>query len=133
MQHTYPQETIGTTLVDVTEQLEHRRVYTRKHAEQLEVGELTRGPLTQQCFDAPAHVHCVHLSPRAQQACAQALRNLMGGPQRLGIEGLLGLYFSDGARMLTQLMDDLDAWGIAYGYLNIHVGSHVSYRPVRSA
>ena len=59
---TYPQESAGVTLLSCEHGGERRRVFARRRGTRLEVGEFTRGPLTSELYDAPAHHHCIQLS-----------------------------------------------------------------------
>lgn len=111
----YPLESVGTTLLDTTEDGERRRVYMRERAGGIEVGELSYGPLTQAIFDAEERHHCVHL-PCEERAVVEKVLETMG-------EGLC----------LVDLMDELDARDVPYGYLNSIAGQCVSYRPARKS
>lgn len=113
MEESYPQETLGTTLIDVAIRGERRRIYLHQRLEYWEVGEFTQGPLTQEVYGAPVHLHCVHL---ANDEIARKAAH----------------FFKDGEYFLADYMDSLDEQGIAYGYLNNHEGGRVSYRPARS-
>ena len=129
MNTTYPHETMGKTLLLCDEGDERRRVYARRRNQLLEVGEFSWGTSTLVGYGAPAHVHCVHLERHGQQGCAASLTRLGYGERK--VEELLEQYFAKEKGLLTDFMDDLDAWGVPYGYLNVDVGSHVSYRPAR--
>ncbi len=113
MEHVYPQETIGHTLYEEFEDGELRRVYKRGHEGWIEIGEFTRGPLTQNMYGAPAHLHCIHVDNEHLE--------------RIQVEK----FFEKGSPFLVDYMDELDEQGIPYGYLNCEMDSHVSYRPAR--
>ena len=112
MTSTYPQETVGTTLLCVTHYGEYRRVYMRKRKGYLEVGELTQGIVTQEVYQSDAHLHAIHL------------------PLEFPEEYLLD-FFKEDEPFLADYMDALDAKGIAYGYLNSEANKYVCYRPAR--
>lgn len=112
MVRTYPQETLGTTLLDVTHNNEKRRVYMRSRAGYLEVGEFTRGHLSQVAYEWPVHLHCIHL------------------PADYSPDDLRR-YFSLDEPYLADLMDDLDSKHVSYGYLNSVANRYVSFRPAR--
>lgn len=109
MEKKYPQEYVGTTLLEVESAGEYRRVFMRPKLDCYEVGEFTKGPLTQSIYNAPAHLHCIHV-----QDCNQ---------------DELQAFFGGGEPMLSDLMDELDTQGVPYGYLNSMMGQYVSYRP----
>lgn len=110
MKSSYPQENMGVTLLDVTYAKERRRVYVQNRMGYLEVGEFTRGPLTQKLYGWPVHLHCMHL------------------PSNFPIEELQE-FFLLGEPFLADYMDELDAKGVPYGYLNSVTSKYVSYRP----
>ena len=112
MTSTYPQETVGTTLLCVNDNGEFRRVYTRKRKRYLEVGEFTRGIVTQGIYQSPAHLHAIHL------------------PLDFPEEELLE-FFKEGDPFLADYMDALDIEGLTYGYLNGAENQYVSFRPAR--
>ncbi|MDO4806934.1 MAG: hypothetical protein Q4A07_06775 [Coriobacteriales bacterium] len=103
-------ETLGTTLVEDRVGKEYRRVFMvdRKYA--LDVGEYSYGPQTQLAYESLTHHHVVHLTNR-------------------GLAELVESCFAAGAEYLTDLMDELDAKGIPYGYLNTIPGKYVAFRP----
>lgn len=107
----YPQLGMGTTLVDVCDEGERRRVYALVHPSYVEVGEFTCGALTEQAYEAPAHVHSVQLPATSDLDAIER-------------------YFSEGEPLLADYMDLLDAQGVSYGYLNSHPGKYVAYRPM---
>ena len=111
MRRTYPQEAVGETLIEVHEDDERRRVFLRHRRSYLEVGEFSRGALTEETYDAPVHYHCVQLEP--------------------SLETNAKAFFSRDEPMLTDYMDELDREGVSYGYLNDMAGRYVSYRPAR--
>lgn len=107
-----PQETMGTTLLARESGEDFRRVYLLKRNGYVELGEFSRGPLTQGTFGAPTHAHSLHL-------------------EDMSLEEDLKAFFAAGEPQLADLMDELDAQNIPYGYLNSTTGSHVSYRPAK--
>ena len=113
MERTYPQETMGITLYIECTNTDLRRIYLKRRASYVEVGEFSKGVVAQEVFGVPAHVHCVQLR------CATT-------------EGLCKDYFANGGTDLAGLMDVLDERGIDYGYLNNVGNSYVSYRPAAS-
>ncbi|MBR3158990.1 MAG: hypothetical protein IKF14_07775 [Atopobiaceae bacterium] len=129
MSQVFQQEMQGTTLLMVDQGNEWRRIFAHREHTELEVGEFTRGPLTSEVYDAPAHYHCVRLDCAGMQEGAVRLGELLGEVGQSDFELLLHGYFADEHRFLADLMDELDGWHIPYGYLNGVVGSHVSYRP----
>ena len=126
---TYPQESVGVTLLSCEHGGERRRVFVRRRGTRLEVGEFTRGPLTCELYDAPAHHHCIQLGASASGALAQTLSELQGIPKEQGIADLLRAYFAHGEKFLADLMDLLDGESVPYGYLNSMMGKYVAYRP----
>lgn len=110
---TYPQQTLGTTLLATTSGTEDRRVYLCKRVGYVEVGELTLGTLTRDLYDAPAHLHCIHLDDE-------------------DVPRDLSSFFSSNDLYLVDLMDALDERGVPYGYLSNEGGRHITYRPARS-
>lgn len=113
MERTYPQETLGTTLVEQDLGSEWRRVYLVERERRTEVGELSKGDITQATYGAPVHLHCVHLYEPAAVEFARA-------------------FFAQGDLYLADLMDALDERDLPYGYLNNEPGKFVSYRPARA-
>ena len=112
MTKTYPQETLGTTLLDITHANERRRVYAHGRAGYLEVGEFTQGPLTQALYEWPVHLHSIHLSADFP---LEDVRQ----------------YFCLGEPYLADYMDELDTRHIPYGYLNSVMNKYVSFRPAK--
>lgn len=112
MSLTFPQEVAGRTLLEVSSGDEKRRVFSRSHKTYHEVGEITRGALTQEIYNAPEHHHSVHLRDGSAVEYAQR-------------------FFDHGEPFLIDLMDKFDEKGISYGYLNSVMGKHVAYRPAR--
>ncbi len=110
MTTTYPQETLGTTLLDTTSNGERRRVYLRLMGPLVEVGEFTSGPLTQELYHAPAHIHSIHLRNEGTLDEPQA-------------------FFLEDEPFLADYMDHLDDLNVPYGYMNTMMGRYVSYRP----
>ncbi len=110
MTTTYPQETVGTTLVLVVSKGEYRRVYLRERTAGIEVVEFTKGPLTQELYDAPTHHHSIKLQGDA-------------------LAGYVKSFFRKGNLFLVDLMDEFDKLNIPYGYLNNMEGQYVTYRP----
>ena len=109
MIRTYPQEFVGETLIEARDADESRRVFLRCRSDYVEVGEFSRGTLTQEAYGTPVHFHCVQVAP-VHEAHARA-------------------FFSHETLMLADYMDRLDGEGIPYGYLNDIAGKYVSYRP----
>ena len=126
---TYPQESAGVTLLSCEHGGERRRVFARRRGTRLEVGEFTRGPLTSELYDAPAHHHCIQLSASASRRLTRTLFEWLGAPGEQGVEDLLRAFFVRDERFLTDLMDLLDSRCVPYGYLNSMMGKYVSYRP----
>ena len=126
---TYPQESAGVTLLSCEHGGERRRVFVRRRGTRLEVGEFTRGPLTYELYDAPAHHHCIQLGAPASRLLAQRLSERQGVPREQGIADLLRAYFVRDERFLADLMDLLDSQSVPYGYLNSMMGKYVAYRP----
>ncbi len=106
----YPQETLGTTLLNDVVEGEYRRVYAVARKGFLEVGEFTKGPLTEALYNAQVHLHTIQIYHES------AIKELK-------------VFFAGGCPYLADYMDDLDARGIPYGYMNSMVGKYVSYRP----
>lgn len=106
----YPQETLGTTLLNDIVEGEYRRVYAVTRKGFLEVGEFTKGPLTEALYNAQVHLHTIQIYHES------AIKELKA-------------FFAGGCPYLADYMDDLDARGIPYGYMNSMVGKYVSYRP----
>lgn len=128
MTGSYPQETVGITLFEDYAIDERRRVFMRHHMNRLEVGEFTRGNLTEGIYGEQTHFHCLHLDDEAQRLCAARLALEVSD----GDEGALGAFlhnYFDASRTLADLMDELDRLGVAYGYLNVRDGGHIRYRP----
>lgn len=125
----YPQESAGVTLLSCGHGGERRRVFVRRRGTRLEVGEFTRGPLTRELYDAPAHHHCIQLGASASGALVQVLSELQDIPKEQGIADLLRAFFARDERFLADLMDLLDGESVPYGYLNSMMGKYVSYRP----
>ena len=129
----YPQESLGSTLLLVDRLGEYRRVFLRgaPHESEadpmLEVGEFTRGELTQDVYGAQTHYHCVRLSDEEVAEMSLALTETLATTQSTP-EGLLADYFEEEQRFLADLMDDLDRWFVSYGYLNYEADGLVSYR-----
>lgn len=107
---TYPQESIGTTLVHNVSAGEYRRVYVRNRPAGLEVCEFTKGPLTEEMYDAPTHLHSMQLQGDA-------------------LAGYVKSFFLKNDLFLADLMDEFDKLNIPYGYLNTMEGEYVTYRP----
>lgn len=105
-------ESLGTTLAEQVSGAEYRRVFMRNRGSVLEVCEFSRGPQTQDCYEASTHHHAVHLFEP-------------------GLEEIVTDCFATGEEQLADLMDRLDKDGVPYGYLNTSVGRYVSYRPAR--
>jgi|GEM_PF-3184062 len=105
-------EMVGTTLAEQAVGSEYRRVFMRNRGPVLEVCEYSRGPQTQDCYEASAHHHAVHLFEP-------------------GLEALVTSCFASGNEQLADLMDKLDQKDVPYGYLNTSAGRYVSYRPAR--
>ena len=126
---TYPQESAGVTLLSCEHGGERRRVFARRRGTRLEVGEFTRGPLTRELYDAPAHHHCIQLSASASRLLTRTLSERLEMPEEQGVEDLLRAFFSRDERFLSDLMDLLDNRSVPYGYLNSMMGKFVSYRP----
>ena len=112
MTSTYPQETVGTTLLCISDNGEYRRVYMRKRKGYMEVGELTRGIVTQEIYQSDAHLHAIHLP--------------LDFPEEDLVE-----FFKEGEPFLADYMDALDEEGITYGYLNNEENKYVCFRPAR--
>ena len=127
----YPQESAGVTLLSCEHGGERRRVFVRRRGTRLEVGEFTRGQLTSELYDAPAHHHCIQLGASASGLLAQTLSELQGMPKEQGIADLLRSYFVHDEKFLSDLMDLLDSRSVPYGYLNSMMGKYVAYRPER--
>lgn len=111
MASSYPQETLGTTLLSVDHEGESRRVFVVERRGYIEVGEFTRGPLTRELYDDPAHYHAIHVDVDAPV--------------------LYKGFFMEGEPFLADLMDAYDAQGVSYGYLNTTANHHASFRPPR--
>ncbi len=126
---TYPQESAGVTLLSCEHGGERRRVFARRRGTRLEIGEFTRGPLTSELYDAPAHHHCIQLSVSASRLMVRALSEWLGMYMDSGVEDLLRAYFVRDEMFLTDLMDLLDECSVPYGYLNSMMGKYVAYRP----
>ena len=133
----YPQESMGSTLLLVNRFEEYRRVFLRRapHGSEadalLEVGEFTRGELTQDVYGTQTHYHCVRLSDDEVTEMSLALTEALATTQSTP-EGLLADYFEEEQRFLADLMDDLDRWFVSYGYLNYEADGLVSYRSCAS-
>lgn len=112
MGKTYPYDTLGTTLAEEYNGNERRRVYLKERLGYTEIGEFSVGVLTEAIYNAPTHLHSVHLRGSSQT--------------QIAIE-----YFTKGNELLSEFMDELDRRGIAYGYLNSMTGKYVAYRPAR--
>lgn len=110
MHRNYPYDTLGTTLAQEYNDGERRRVFLKKRAGYIEVGEFSVGVLTRAIYNAPTHLHSVHLRGSS-------------GP-KIAIE-----YFAKGKTLLSEFMDELDRRQISYGYFNSTPGQNVSYRP----
>ncbi len=110
MAESYPQETIGTTLLSTSSGGEYRRVYMRTRPAGIELGEFTKGPLTQEYYGAPTHHHSVQLQGDA-------------------LAGYIKSYFKNKDIFLADFMDVLDSQHITYGYVNSMQGEYVTYRP----
>ncbi len=120
------QDAVGSTLCDVEHGGERRRMYVRMRRGTTEVGEVSCGPLTRMVFDAEEQRHCVHLSRESRAKLAARL-----GGASAGLEQALARHVSSEGLFLADLMDELDGWGIPYGYLCSVTGKCVSYRPAR--
>lgn len=155
----YVQESLGTTLLEVQQGNEYRRVFVCEHGKDVEIGELTYGDLTYEVYGLPAHYHCVRLGPdearRAASAFCQRVRaeegeslgfcqqvSAVGGEalvvcqqiietKGLDLFDMLEHYFADKMRFLADLLDDFDAWGVKYGYMDTGSDGRVTYRPPR--
>lgn len=127
----YPQETMGRTLVAHAGGDEWHRIYALERPSYLEVGEFTRGSFTMVLYDAPSHAHCVQLGDVQQDQCARLLADLVGRAKDEGLYSLLHRFFAEEHSHLVDLMDALDDHGIPYGYLNTAEGSYIAYRPAR--
>ena len=142
----YPQESLGSTLLLVERHGEYRRVFSRTTAPglaeddargrvvglgqdaALEVGEFTRGELTREVYGTEAHCHRVRLDAAEAAEAAAALGKLLG-EEGMAVDVLLAHYFGEDQRFLADLMDDLDASRVSYGYLNTSEDGRVTYRP----
>ena len=129
MTNGYPQETAGTTLLEDRTLDEQRRVFMRERMDRLEIGELTSGDLTEGIYGIRTHLHYIHLDDAAQTSCADRLRTGSHPDREAVLGAFLASYFEDSGRTLADLMDDLDGWGVAYGYLNVQGDGHIRYRP----
>lgn len=114
MVQNHPFETLGTTMVEEHVGREYRRVFLADRGYVLDVGEYTRGPLTQQTYGTPTHHHVVQIARR-------------------DLAGLVESCFNGGEGYLADLMDELDAKDIPYGYLNTIPGRYVAYRSHRAS
>lgn len=110
MNRVYPQETIGTTLLQQSEFSERRRVFVNRRNNYIEVGEFTKGPHTQEFYGAPCHYHAVHVF--VEDAVELARK-----------------FFTRDDACLADYMDILEAQKISYGYLSNEPGKLVAYRP----
>ena len=105
----YPQEIMGITLLEVEHAGESRRVFARDRRAYREIGEFTQGPLTRQVYGTPFHYHAVHLAGEL--------------PRRFTC------FFEQREPYLSDFMDELDASGVHYAYLDVGSSGHVAYRP----
>ena len=106
----YPQETMGTTLVIAMNGDEWRRVFLRERGGLLEVGEFTRGPITRFYYDAPVHYHCTYVPGLHLKACVKEF------------------FEEDSDRELLDLIDRLNDLGISVGYVDVQMGKFARYR-----
>ena len=128
MEYTCQYDAMGTTLLEDEQNGEYCRVFLCQEPGNLELGEITRGPLTRDMYDVPAYYHAVQLDKKSE-ACVG--RKLGERWKRVGSESLdvlLTSYFADKKRFLADFMDDLDAWRVPYGYVSGAVGGRMSYR-----
>ena len=110
MEKAYPQETIGVTLVLQEDRGELRRVFMRWRSDFLEVGEFSKGPVTDGVYGSPVHLHCAQLRGVQAEALAQG-------------------FFLGGSAFLADFLDELDRLGVPYGYLSTVLGDSVAFRP----
>lgn len=125
------QESACTSLLESESSGEFRRVYVRHRKEGLEVGEFTRGPLTEAIYGGPTHSHCTFIVGVSMQSLVNVLVFTLGVPGERDVDHLLALFFKGGEPFLADLMDLLDKERVSYDYLNSVEGGHVSYRPAR--
>ena len=117
-----------TTLFDTEQFGESRRVFCRANGGGLEVGESTSGPLTNEVYGSRTHYHAVRLSATATEEGARHLVACEDDAQDAELESLLVAYFAADERFLSDLMDDLDDWGVSYGYISGCARGVASYR-----
>lgn len=109
----HPLESLGATMVEEDAGEEYRRVFLADRGYVLDVGEYTCGPQTQRTYGMQTHHHVVQLASRDLIELVEAC-------------------FKGGEGYLVDLMDELDAKGIPYGYLNTIPGKYVAYRSHRA-
>ena len=118
-----------STLLEVQQDDECRCVTFRARNDQIEVGEKTSGSLTYDVYGMSNHYHCVWIRTDYVELCAGYLKDYLKNKKCGSIEDLLTCYFADDLRFLADFMDDLDVWGVPYGYLNSGVLGSMAYRP----
>ncbi len=133
MMAAYNQESAGTTLLEEHVDDEQRRVFMRNRMNRLEIGELTSGDLTEGIYGTRTHLHCIHLDDVAQQSCLTRIKASSHIDHEGALRAFFADYFDDVSHTLADLMDDLDYWGVQYGYLNVQDGGHIRYRPAFQA
>lgn len=120
MEHKYPQEVLGATLLEVRQFGEYRRVFVRERPSDVEIGELSYGPLTEEVYEMPAHYHAMYVRATTWEG---------GGA---GLEAYLRRFFAeDECYCLGDLMDEFDRSAIGYGYMDAHADGRLTYRHAR--